>query len=70
MDQALQLSLQADSMHKGNEKQSMMAMCDDDEDINCHVNLDFLKWMLSFSWNQGVKCFQKEGDREMGKRYF
>ena len=29
-----------------------------------------MKWLISFAWNQGVFCFQKEGDREQGKRYF
>ena len=49
MDQALQLSLQASNMMSRNEEQKM-SFCEDDE-VDEQINLDFLKWMISFSWN-------------------
>ena len=51
MDQALTLTATAEQQKGANKLVSNF--CDDDS-ICDHVNLDFLKWMLSFAWNQGV----------------
>lgn len=68
MDQALALAAQADQARGA--PSALSKFCGEDEDSGEKVNLDFLKWMVSFAWNQGVNCFQREGDRETGKRYF
>jgi len=64
MDQALTLATQASLGDKA---------CSHflgEEDSNTGVNLDFLKWMVSFAWNQGVHSYSKEADHETAKRYF
>ena len=32
--------------------------------------LEYLKWMLSYSWNLGVQAYQRDQDRDLAKRLF
>jgi len=34
------------------------------------LNLEFMKWMLSYGWNLGVQAYQRDSDKELAKRYF
>jgi len=38
----------------------------------CGANIEMQKWMISYSWNLGVKCYQtREGsERELARRFF
>jgi len=33
-------------------------------------HLEYLKWMLSYSWNLGVQAYQRDSDRDLAKRFF
>ena len=46
------------------------ASCLADRCLQPGFNLEYYKWMLSYSWNLGVQAYQRDSDKESAKRFF